>query len=124
MIMKSYSSLDKNKLPRKNKNKRIYCLLKGSSLEEILITQQPRIINDLQSYLADHPKSLSTQLIVSERIQSSLTCPLIADGKLLASFSSQQRKNTLIHTKKYLLTLQGKYLFLVEKAVFISIFMT
>jgi signal transduction histidine kinase len=54
--------------------------LRGSSLQKIIDSGEPRVINDLQEYLDHHPHSLSTRLIIQEGIRSSLTCPLIANG--------------------------------------------
>lgn len=69
--------------------------LYGSSLERIIKTRQPRVINDLEEYLKAHPNSLSTQLILSEGMHSSLTCPLIIENRPIGFiFFSSTKANT------------------------------
>ena len=70
----------KTDLPTVRLQKGYSAPMAGSSLADVIATRQPRIINDLVAYSASKPSSQSTRLIIAEGIQSSLTCPLIANG--------------------------------------------
>lgn len=69
--------------------------MEGSSLQKIIETGQPRILNNLKTYLKEHPQSAATKRIVEEGIHSSLTCPLTARKKPLGFiFFSSKAPNT------------------------------
>lgn len=55
--------------------------LRGKSLEQVLQRGVPRVIGDLSRYLETHPHSNSTRLLVREGVASSMTCPLIIEGR-------------------------------------------
>ncbi len=57
--------------------------LAGSSLEQVLRERQPRIINDLEHYLREHPESRSTKIILKEGVRASMTCPLLIDDRVV-----------------------------------------
>lgn len=70
----------RSKIPNNHLNVGYCARLQGSSLQKIIETGQPRIINDLVQYAADHQQSISTKLIIKDGIRSSLTCPLRLNG--------------------------------------------
>lgn len=85
----------KSKLPVQHLKVAYSAPVEGSSLLPILETGKPRIIDDLELYLAEHPQSKSTQLILKDGIRSSLTCPLRAENRSVGVvFFSSTQPNT------------------------------
>ena len=70
----------RSKVPVKNMSSNYSAPLKGSSLQKIIESGEPRIINDLTEYLKNHPLSVSTPLVIQDGIRSSLACPLRSDN--------------------------------------------
>jgi signal transduction histidine kinase len=96
----------KSKYPLLKIKKGFWAPLKGSSLEKIIETKRPRIINDLVEYAKSCPQSFSTPLAVEEGIRSSLTCPIIASGRSLGfMFFSSNDSNVYksVHVDIFLL---------------------
>jgi hypothetical protein len=68
--------------------------LQGSSLQEVIERGAVRVISGLERYLADHPASRSTKLLVREGIRSSMTCPLrVEDRNVGLLFRSSRQPN-------------------------------
>ena len=69
--------------------------LVDTSLETVMQSRRPRIINDLVKYVEDRPNSKSSRLMIEEGIRSSLTCPLVAlDNPIGFMFFSSRHMDT------------------------------
>jgi signal transduction histidine kinase len=79
--------------------------LSRSSLRRVIENNCSRIIYDLPRYLEENPRSHSTQLLVREGVQSSLTCPLtVNDRKFGVIFlsSREPRAYTPYHVQLWM----------------------
>ena len=96
--------------------------LAGSTLAPLLATGQARIINDLDEYLSRTPQSVSTGLICREGMKSSLTLPLLANGKPIGViFFSSREAGTYTEQHAVLLRrLAGHIAISLEKTQLIS----
>ncbi len=72
--------------------------IEKTSLNKIITTQTPRIINDLEEYYHKNPQSESTKLILQEGIKSSLTIPLILDSKVKGLIFFSSKKKNIYHS--------------------------
>ncbi|MBN1902871.1 GAF domain-containing sensor histidine kinase [Candidatus Sumerlaeota bacterium] len=69
--------------------------LAKSSLKYVAESGRPRVINDLEDYLINHPDSDCTKKILEEGILSNLVCPLMIKEKAIGFlFFSSFKKNT------------------------------
>ncbi len=79
--------------------------LSRSSLRRVIHNNCTRIIYDLPRYLEENPRSVSTQLLVREGVQSSLTCPLIVKDRAVGVIflsSRESRAYTPYHVQLWM----------------------
>ena len=100
--------------------------IEGSTLQPLLSTGQPRIIDDLERYLDEKPTSESTELIVKEGMRSSLTLPLLAEGKAIGVifFSSRQKNAYSDGQAAVLKRLAGHIAISIEKTQLVDLLKT
>ncbi|HOP63098.1 MAG TPA: GAF domain-containing sensor histidine kinase [Spirochaetota bacterium] len=78
----------------------------NSSLEKVFESGNPRIINDLRKYLESHPASDSTELLLKEGINSSITCPLSVEGRPVGLLFISSKKSETYGIKHVRMNLQ------------------
>lgn len=92
--------------------------LAGTSLEPLIREGRSRILNDLQEYLARHPQSTTTRLIVREGMRSSLTLPLLVRGRPcgVIFFSSRRPSTYTAEHERILSNIVGHVAIAVERS--------
>jgi signal transduction histidine kinase len=64
------------------------------SLGQVISQGAPRLIPDLEEYSRRHPQSRSTKLLLAEGVRSSMTCPMVVEGRNVGLlFRSSRRPN-------------------------------
>lgn len=75
----------------------------GSSLEKIFSYSTPRIINDLDEYARSHDQSESTMMLLAEGVKSSMTCPLMVEGRPVGLLFRSSKKANVYSGKEVLI---------------------
>jgi signal transduction histidine kinase len=66
--------------------------LGGGSLEHVIKSGEPRIIDDLEQHARERPSSHASGLLVREGVRSSLTCPLVVEGRVVGFLFRDSRR--------------------------------
>lgn len=94
----------------------------GSSLAELLREGRSRVIADLPAYLKSKPSSASTQLVVKEGMRSSLTLPLIVEGRPVGVmfFSSREVNSYRAEHERFLASIVGHVAIAIERTLLVE----
>lgn len=92
--------------------------LSETSLGVVAESGQPRIINNLVTYLEEHPHSISSRFMVEEGVRSSLTCPLITKGEVAGFmfFSSRHVETYKVEHVHIFMEIAGQLALTLEKS--------
>lgn len=89
-------------------------ILSETSLEQIMVLKEPRIINDIDKYFEGRPIKAYSKIILEHGIKASITLPLEANGIPLGFiFFSSDRKN--VYHKKHV-----EYLKIISNSIALS----
>ncbi len=75
--------------------------ISNTTLNEVVSSEYPRIINDLETYYNDVHQSEATSLIIKEGLRSSLTAPIIINGKTIGFLFINSRQKD-VYTKHHI----------------------
>ncbi|MCU0849418.1 MAG: GAF domain-containing sensor histidine kinase [Spirochaetes bacterium] len=64
----------------------------GSPIEKVLHGRMVSIIRDMDEYSSDHPTSDSARLLLNEKILSSITCPIVVEGRPVGLLFCRSRR--------------------------------
>lgn len=92
--------------------------LSSSSLSQLIENNTIRIIDDLETYFENHPRSVSTQLLIEEGVRSNLTLPLRVEDRPVGFlfFSAKKKKVYNKHHACFLRAILDEMSALIEKA--------
>lgn len=96
--------------------------LRSTSLAKLLETGDVRIINDLEEYVKGKPLKEYNRILLEEGIRSSITFPLINNGKPVGIiFFSSNRKNAYKKEHvSFLKTISSSIMFSIEKDILVD----
>lgn len=96
--------------------------LTGSSLGHLIHCGKIRIISDLEAYLKSRPESKSTKLLLNEGVRTSITLPLLVDGRQIGFmfFSSRDPGVYEVRHARILMAVLSRISQAVEKAWIIN----
>ncbi|MBI9105792.1 MAG: HD domain-containing protein [Spirochaetales bacterium] len=92
--------------------------LDSTSLNQLTMSLEARIINDLPSYAKEREVSKSTRLILSEGIKSSITAPMVFNGKCIGFLFVSSKEKDAYNTE--MLNYSMRVLNLLKQKIYIE----
>jgi formate hydrogenlyase transcriptional activator len=96
--------------------------LKGTNLEGLIRRNETLILNDLEEYVRNHPRSQNNRKVLEEGMRSGMTVPLIVDGGAAGVLFLSSRKREAFETRhaEFVRRIAGHLAMSIEKSRLIS----